>query len=537
MHVGRFGCRWGGRLDLRGVAGPAAVALVLAACADDSSSTDGAGSSGGVDSTGAVTMTMTNGMMTVDSTGTPDDTTGADDDDDETESTAGTTQATGQAGSDTGDGDTADSDTGGSTAADTTSGPGTTGEEETTTGAAASTGDEAESSGGFETTGSMFEGDCTNPLTAVYGGGVTDLDIIFVVDDTNSMGLAQRRLALAMDSFSARLDDDGVDYRIGITSTDVGNPWCASSSEAGQFVASSCRERLEDFVFAATIDVTIEACLSLCEHDEIDLLPTTTDLDPIATPRPWIERIDGETNLPVGVSPAEAMRCMIPQGIAGCGFEQPLEAGYRAVARAQVNSENQYGFFRDGADVLVVYVTNEVDCSYNPDEETIFLPDGLHTFWSIPDAGVPSSAVCWNAGTACVGGPGEYDDCQPANYDEFGMVVPEDFAVMHPVSRYVDQLEALEDGKVVNVAVLTGVGPDYQDGGDISYADSKDIDFQNAFGIAPGCNGPDDEFALPPVRLRAVGEAFIDAPDRNLYSLCGDFFCEPLEAALDDTLE
>ena len=71
-------------------------------------------------------------------------------------------------------------------------------------------------------------------------------------------------------------------------------------------VATSCRSRLDDFVFAGMVDVTNEACLDVCVHDSIAIQPTTTALDPVAAPRPWIERIGGATNLPPGVTPTEA---------------------------------------------------------------------------------------------------------------------------------------------------------------------------------------------------------------------------------------
>jgi hypothetical protein len=418
---------------------------------------------------------------------------------------------------------------------DSTGSTSSTGEPSTTT----TTGDSS-STTGEETTGGVV-GECTDPATAVYPGPMAAVDVVFVVDNSGTMGPGQVALVEAMDSFVARLDNEGLDYRIAVTTTDAGNPWCGTTSpEAGNFIASSCRSRLGEFVFngAMVIDMTDEACLDVCPHDVIDIQPTPTELDPTPLPRPWVERIDGVTNLPAGVTPAEALRCLVPQGISGCGFERPLESTRLALLRATSPAENNYGFFRSGADLLIVLVSDEVDCSYDNTWDTIFLPDGNRVFWSDPVAPAPTSAVCWNAGVACTGGPGTYDECHAQNYDVDGNQTVPANAVLHDLSRYTDQLAAIDaaNGPArVRVAVLAGVPLDYADGGDPLYADSIDPVFQTSFGIGPGCETADIS-ALPPVRMREVAEAFADAGERNVYSICGSALCEAFERIVDDVV-
>jgi hypothetical protein len=267
-----------------------------------------------------------------------------------------------------------------------------------------------------------------------------------------------------------------------------------------------------------------EACLAVCKHEHVDIQPSTTDFDPSPAPRPWIERIGGQTNLADDLTPDAALRCLLPQGINGCGFEQQLESMYKALRRAQDSNEASYGFLRDAAHLVVILVSDEVDCSHRVEHEGIFLPEGNKVFWSDPDNAYPTSALCWNAGVACSGGPGTYDECHAANKDEEGNPTDEDGAVFHPVSRYAGLLQEIENAKretsqaSVLVAGILGVPEGYEDGGAIVYQDG-DEEAQLDWGIGPGCEGVTG-FAVPPVRMREVAERFEAEGRRNVYSVC-----------------
>jgi len=359
---------------------------------------------------------------------------------------------------------------------------------------------------------------------------------MFVIDNSGSMGTAQARLATAMDTFVARLDNEGIDFRISVTTTDDGNPWCSGTTpEGGSFVASSCRSRQEQFVFngGSTVDVTDEACLDICSHPTIALLPTTTDVDPSPSPRPWIERIDGTTNLPKGVTPAAALRCFLPMGVDGCAFERPLESLNKAITRTVTNGEDEYGFIRDGADTLLVIVTDEVDCSASG--EGIFLPDGSQVFWSNPGSPAPSSGLCWNAGVAC-SGASPYDGCSSENYDAEGDPgASDDDAVMLPLSRYEDrigQLDVANGAGAVRVALIGGL-PDA--GGDLVYEDAGNPADQENWGIGWGCESGSVS-ALPPVRMRELFQDAAEPAECPLYSICSDDYCDELEHMIDRVL-
>jgi hypothetical protein len=202
----------------------------------------------------------------------------------------------------------------------------------------------------------------------------------------------------------------------------------------------------------------------------------------------------------------------------------------------QNGQEASYGFLRRDAILAVIILTDEVDCSYRNEHEIIFLPEGNRVFWSDPDAAIPTSAVCWNAGVACTGGPGTYDECHAQDRDENGSFTGPANAVLHPVSRYVDLLQAIENDKKIRnpeqevlVSVISGVPEGYAEGHEIVYQDTLDPAFQDYFGIGPGCESTVG-LALPPVRLREFAEAFEVAGERNLFSICADDYSAALHA-------
>ena len=392
--------------------------------------------------------------------------------------------------------------------------------------------------------GDPGDGDGDGDPAPIDGDGCqAALDILLVLDNSGSMGEEQALIASALlDPLLIPLDESGIDWRLAVTTTDNGNPWCpvgSTTPEAGQFVFSGCNERINDFLFNnGAVDMTDVACNSICPYapGKLHALPTTTDEDLDPKPRPWMERIDGVSNLPGDISPAVAARCIVPQGINGCGFESPLESMKLALLRAREPGNPESGFLRLHAGLLVIIVTDEEDCSYNKDHSAIFEQDGNKAFWTDPNASFPTSGVCWNAGTSCSGDPSSFDDCVAANFDENGdPAAPED-AVLHPISGYVETLldieaekRALDPGADVSVLVIGGLGLD----GQLHYADvgGTDPEFQDSFGIGPGCTAPppmgqtDPVTAVPPVRMREVGAALSSEP---LASICASSYEEPL---------
>lgn len=375
-----------------------------------------------------------------------------------------------------------------------------------------------------------------------------EVDLLFVLDNSSSMADQQAFLANNLGAMIQLLEDEEVDadYRLAITTTDAGHPACPSSTpERGAFMLTPCTSRLDEFVAdgeGGPSDVRAVACTDICGLDAADLaiLPTTTDEDPTPRPRPWLEHINGSNNLREGVDMADALRCFAPQGVAGCDFETPLESMRQGLLRAKDPTDPAYGFLRKDATLMVVFMTDEDDCSLAPGAEEIFSADGDKQFWSDPDAAAPTSAVCWNAGVTCVGDPSGYDSCEATNKDlagNEGAAVADTDAVLQPLNRYVELFDMLmQDKRALDptqqpiIGVVAGV--DLQ--GHLVFADIGDSDpeFQQTFGIGPGCEGYGPNIdppirATPPVRLNAALTA-LGSPG-NIFSACVDDWSPVLE--------
>jgi len=161
------------------------------------------------------------------------------------------------------------------------------------------------------------------------------LDILFVIDNSNSMASKQQHL---VDRFPLFLDGlrgpSGAlpDLRIGVVSTDLG---------AYGYPLAPCEQ-----------------------GDGARLLnkPRIAGCTPPADP--WISHLAGQTNVAVPGTAGEqivaAFTCIATLGTAGCGFEQPLEVARLALDPAR--SINP-GFLREGSILVIVIVTDEDDCS------------------------------------------------------------------------------------------------------------------------------------------------------------------------------
>jgi hypothetical protein len=392
-------------------------------------------------------------------------------------------------------------------------------------------------------------GDADPELIAVpFNRGV---DVLIVMDNSGSMGEEQARFVAGFSAFLEVLEAgvSGANYRIGITTTDAGNPRCPNTTpENGNMVLSSCLDRIDEGEFIASDLDYSPVCTQNCElrDDDLQILPTTTEVDDGEAPRKWIEKINGVSNV-VGADMVAAFQCYGPMGVAGCGFESHLESMYKALANARSSqNKNNYGFIRAAAVLSIVILTDEADCSYNPEFSEIFTSN--KAFWFDPTNDVaPSSATCWNAGVACEGSAPTFDVCRAADWnDEFQQADdPGKEAVLFPVEKYVQYVteleqekQALDPDQQVLVSLFAGVPVGYEKyEAEIPYVDSPDLSsggYQSLFGIGPGCFvGPaatPTDTAVPPVREREFAETFNVDPGvgRNLYSICDDDYSDEL---------
>ncbi|MEM9452584.1 MAG: hypothetical protein AAGF11_00295 [Myxococcota bacterium] len=426
---------------------------------------------------------------------------------------------------------------------------GSTTDDGATSSVPADSGSSATDSNPMDSSGSADSGtgkpqDCTPGL--IQTGCTNQLDIVIVVDNSAGMADAQRELGRSMPRLVDQLTDlterSGLypldlDVQVMVTTTDLSSALCEAfepegySPAMGSPIATPCTERLDDFTGLNPSQPVVvpETCTAICPsgvaptEDFVAFGPTGTNVPDV----PGVD-IDGD-----GVSDppvAQALACLVPQGINGCGYESPLEAMLQAINPEAPWNMGPRPFLRDDAALAIMLVSDEPDCSiWNQEILANPLYQNINPETAAPQA---SSAACWNMGVECedLDNDGIYESCESAqNYG------------MHPTSRYIQYLDYLRDdlGKDVFMMEVTGVPPViahnpeapflpisggvhdllYRDWVDLPYP-SGDIDPQEwaqgirasnkqfELGIGPGCTVEDDQGAFqqatPPVRMLEV---------------------------------
>ncbi|MBC8072080.1 MAG: hypothetical protein IAG13_27415, partial [Deltaproteobacteria bacterium] len=371
------------------------------------------------------------------------------------------------------------------------------------------------------------------------------LDILFVIDNSAGMADAQRVLAEELDGFVDRLaGGQPRSVQVMFTTTDIGHPMCTDfqphdyEPAMGAPIATGCHERIDRFTgLGSDPERREDACTSVCP---VDVVP----MDPFVAfdTGTWTNNVVPDRQERADV--VAALACLLPQGIDGCGYEAPLEAMAQALGPSEPWNSGERPFMRDGADLAVVIVSNEADCSTS-DYAAIY--DEQYWNENPHSAGpTPSSAMCWNMGASCVGPDpsGTYSGCVSAD------------GPLHPVQRYRDVLAARrERGKRVSMLALTGVPrvslwsneapwtpvaggldgliyrnwllADLFDDEIKSGENTEDMTWE--FGIAPGCTVHSGDLvgtrALPSPRIFDTCASLDEGDELNccVASLCGDY--------------
>ncbi len=246
-----------------------------------------------------------------------------------------------------------------------------------------------------------------------------DIDVLFVVDNSGSM--QDNRAQVAAKAQSALFDVIAAavggppNLHVGVITTNMG---------AGQF--------------------SIPGCDGDGDGGRLQVVPQPTCTGPTGNFIVDVEAAGGGREQNYSGTLADTFACIVQLDSMGCGFEQPFLAVQQAVSGSV--PENA-GFLRAGALLVVVFLSDEDDCS-SPDGK-IFDPND-------PTMGPFSSFRCFQQAVVCdpdePGTPGEKSECEARAGAPHVLELP----------QVVDSLVAAKGGdpSLVMVATIAGeIGP------------------------------------------------------------------------------
>lgn len=201
---------------------------------------------------------------------------------------------------------------------------------------------------------SIFE-PIESPLLFAPARARDSVDILFVIDDSPSMASKQLALQKRIERFLDPLLTGPRAYslHIGVVTSDLGaNSFTDSTGSCVRGGSATGGGRLQRIGAAADASCqAIEGPFAFINYDATQPLADGT----------------ARNNLPPGQDLETTLRCMSAVGENGCGFEQSLEAAYRALRDTSI--EDNTGFLRADALLAVVWLTDEDDCSAPPSSD------------------------------------------------------------------------------------------------------------------------------------------------------------------------
>ncbi len=207
------------------------------------------------------------------------------------------------------------------------------------------------------------------------------VDMLFVIDDSLSMMDEQRQLGIWSSQMFDVLSASGElpDLHIAVTSSSVTIPGVSrcETGGGGSFLVGDAVLQKDRFI-----------------RD-------------VAGPEGRVKNYTGTLT--------DTFAKMAHVGDGGCGFEQPLKAARLALSGYATGSQ---GFLRDDALLLVVFVTDEDDCS----ADLALFNDPYADACS--ELGAPTSYRCFEHGVRCYDGKGsrefgERHDCRPDESSQY----------------------------------------------------------------------------------------------------------------------
>ncbi|PKN22287.1 MAG: hypothetical protein CVU65_15355 [Deltaproteobacteria bacterium HGW-Deltaproteobacteria-22] len=317
-----------------------------------------------------------------------------------------------------------------------------------------------------------------------------DLDVLLVMDTSLGMGEINDLISDYIAYFAgtlATLPGGAPNLHFGVTTNDLGTgpyeiPGCDPQSiSGGRLFKGFDNNCVSPVNQTYLIDVEPHGCTVLktatpgspttcTSHDCTQANCEPPAGDPSGFPEPAGLTLQiAENGCPrcrnLGSSTIEStLQCMVNQGTSGCGMEQPLEA--MRLALTDPSGANE-GFLRPDADLAILLISDEDDCSASDTE--LFNPDGAVD----SELGSLSAFRCTEFGVVCdepwvrpmIEDNLIYHNCRPREAGD-----PD--SLLYPMDRYTAALDGIKpwdrlivtglasptDGTIEVVEAFSGIG-------------------------------------------------------------------------------
>jgi hypothetical protein len=262
-------------------------------------------------------------------------------------------------------------------------------------------------------------------LVAIDVMTTRSLDLLFVVDDSGTMRQEQQALAAGFPAFVDALTggEEVVDLHIGFVSSNVGTgpvggggDACAGFGDDGHLLVGAGCPALTDGAQFVSHRIDVGGAAEVNYTGEL----------------------------------SDQLMCMAQLGTSGCGFEQHLES----MRRALMNTTENAGFLRDDANLAVIALADEDDCSAS--DRAVFAPQPSGDTRD-SELGEFSSFRCFEFGVACA----EDADGERVIGPRTDCVPDDDSAYIEPIATYADFLTSLKGGahRVAYAAIVGDIAP------------------------------------------------------------------------------
>jgi hypothetical protein len=356
-----------------------------------------------------------------------------------------------------------------------------------------------------------------------------NVDILFVIDNSGSMAGEQMQLRSQFPALYQTLRSAvGAlpDLHVGVTSTDLGTggfqiTYCEDEGGDGGDLLANPSAGLTGANWM--IDRTPEGCNITRQTDGTC---TANDCDVSHCPEDGTAPLQLVTDAVNGCprcrnfaqTADQTFAALGDLGTMGCGFEQPMEAMYKALDGNPANN----GFIRPDAMLAVIFITDEDDCSASTDQLFDNTQTGIDS-----TLGPLTSFRCFEFGIVCDINTrtheGTRHDCVPRE---------DAAALLHPISRYRDLLYSLKDPGELSMAMVAGTTVPSPLSG---FEATVGVDDMNQPSLQFSCT-TSDSGATPAIRIMSLLEQFMHPEDIGAYantSICSADYT-PTLAGLGD---